>query len=423
MTTSQQDDLAQWYMQTIHDGRDSPYRNIHEVPAKRYGNEFGVRPVPGVIRAAMLERALHLADILQDARYAATASSKDIPEMNYVAATLRFGETTVNVDDYDPNGPVPWPERADDIIVHTRLTHSEGVFENKAYGVDIAIAPYGEQRGETPLAVLSKNAEVTVEELTAILSRVYGSLDPDIKRDEDAVRTRAFTMATIACVGLSGRLTAIEQLTKTHIIDMLPAPALPDDSKPPIRVTLARTGAEADAPDERPRRDPRAPKARNRRNLHYYEGTPFRNHPGIEHGLRVHLQSDEAKAVRSVPEGMLLQEIGTSVNGTLVKLHPEDRATPAWATHGVVWREYADGTGFTSVHLLDKEDTEKLMATSTSTALESLCRATNERLLLTVSPDATDEKAAMLEAHVMSRADDLSRITARKKPSRPHNAS
>ena len=166
-----------------------------------------------------------------------------------------------------------------------------------------------------PLAILSKTARVSITEATDVIARAYACFEttatrePEINEMYDLSRT----MATIACLGRDGRLTAIEQLAKTYIINLLPKAALPGA---PITVTLFRNGepeAEAAVGGASETGDPRS--ARNRRNLHHYDGTAFQNHPGIQYGRRVNPGSPAAEAALAVPEGKLMLELGRPSTG------------------------------------------------------------------------------------------------------------
>ena len=123
MTLKETEQLPQWYMDTHSDDR---YDNIHE-GAKRNGNEFGVQPGPNVIQNAMLERALHQSDLLPDARTIVNAINSGLPEMQFMNTVLRFGHEMVCYDAYEPQEPTPWPKRADEITVYTKMKHPDGV--------------------------------------------------------------------------------------------------------------------------------------------------------------------------------------------------------------------------------------------------------------------------------------------------------
>ena len=408
MKANETQELPQWYM---YKHWNDSYENIHEGP-NRTGNEFAVPPGQNPITSGMLERALHQADLLPDARDIASAVNTGLPELQFVNTVLRFGHELVGYDAYTPGNPKPWPERADEITLYAKMKYRDGITEEKSYPLDIALAPVEEQPAEPPLAILSKNATINVEEMTTLLARVYGNLDLDVDQDVNEVHDRARTMATIACLGMSGRLTAIERLAKSYIIDVMPRVAVPTE---PITLTLFGNGApEAEAAENGARGDRGTAKARNRRNLHHYEGTSFRNHPGIEHGLRLDTGSDEAGAVLSIPEGVLLQELGTAVNGLLVKLDPSDRCVPVWATHGVVWRTHQGDKSPTAVHLLDEDDVTKLTASSTSETVRRIVNAAEEKMLASMSSTTTDDDIKKLDSTIDAGTHHLSRLNAHK---------
>ena len=419
---TQIDRLPQWYMTAL---EDDGYENVHET-SKRAGDEFGIGPGMKPIEAAMLERALHNADLLADVRCLANAVNTGLPEMTFGNAVLRFGSELVSYDayeavdhDYDENGEGydPWPAHPDEITVHTLLTWPDGNKEEKAYDLDIALAPTKDD-DQMPLAILSKTAKVSITEATDMIARAYACFqttatqEPEVREMYDLART----MATIACLGRDGRLTAIEELAKTYIIDLLPKAALPGA---PITVTLFRNGepeAEAAVGGEPAAGDRRS--ARNRRNLHRYDGTAFQNHPGIQYGRRVDIDSPAAKAVLAVPEGKLMLELGTTVNGTLVKLDPNDRAVPRGVTHGVVWRVHRCADSEKTVHLLDDDDLEKLEASSTGHAVQRITAAASERMLLCLDPDAGGNAAETLQESIMAGANQLVKLAADEKPDR-----
>ena len=421
---TQIDRLPQWYMTA---SEDDGYENVHET-SKRAGNELGIGPGMKPIEAAMLERALHNADLLADVRCLANAVNTGLPEMTFGNTVLRFGNELVSydayteVDDdssegYEGQPYEPWPARPDEITVHALLTYPDGKTEEKAYDLDIALVPTRNDCG-MPLAILSKTARVSIDEATDVIARAYGCFKRTLTREPEVheMYDLARTMATIACLGLDGRLTAIEELARTHIINLLPTAALPSM---PITVTLFRNGepeAEAAVGGAPASEDPRS--ARNRRNLHQYNGTTFQNHPGIQYGRRVDPGSPAAKAVLAVPEGKLMLELGTTVNGTLVRLDPNDRAVPRGVTHGVVWRAHRCADSEKTVHLLDDDDLEKLEGSSTGHAVQRITAAASERMLLCVDPDAGGKAAETLQESIMAGANQLVRLTADEKPDR-----
>ena len=422
---TQIDRLPQWYMTA---SEDDGYENVHET-SKRAGDELGIGPGMKPIEAAMLERALHNADLLADVRCLANAVNTGLPEMTFGNTVLRFGNELVSydayteVDDdscegYEGEPYEPWPARPDEITVHALLTHPDGKTEEKAYDLDIALVPTRNDCG-MPLAILSKTARVSIDEATDVIARAYACFKRTLTREPEVheMYDLARMMATIACLGLDGRLTAIEELARTHIINLLPRAALPSE---PITVTLFPNGepeAEAAVGEARPEtEDPRS--ARNRRNLHRYDGTAFQSHPGIQYGRRVEIDSPAAKAVLAVLEGKLMLELGTTVNGTLVRLDPNDRAVPRGVTHGVVWRAHRCADSEKTVHLLDDDDLEKLEASSTGHAVQRITAAASERLLLCLDPDAGGNTAETLQESIIAGANDLARLMTDQKPDR-----
>ena len=411
--------LPQWYMGIW---ESDGYENVHET-AKRAGNEFGIGPGMRPIETAMLERALHKADLLADARCLANAVNTGLPEMSFGNTVLRFGDEMISYDAYeavdsshDGDSYDPWPARPDEITVHAVLTHPDGTREEKAYDLDIALVPTPEH-DQPPLAILSKTASVNITEMTDVLARAYACFETTATREPEVneMYDLARTMATIACLGRDGRLTAIEQLAKTYIINLLPKAALPGA---PITVTLFRNGEpEAEAAIGTPPENEEPREARNRRNLHRYNGTPFQNHPGIQYGQPVERGTPAAEAALNVPEGKLMLELGTSVNGTLVELDPNDRAVPRGVTHGVIWRAHHGPTTEKTVHLLDAEDLEKLKASSMSHVLQGITDAAGDRMMLCLET-GDNREADKLQERIMTGASRLVGLVTNREPGR-----
>ena len=131
---TQIDRLPQWYMTA---SENDGYENVHET-SKRAGDEFGIGPGMKPIEAAMLERALHNADLLADVRCLANTVNTGLPEMTFGNTVLRFGNELVSYDaytevdhdsckGYEGEPYAPWPARPDEITVHALLTYPDGL--------------------------------------------------------------------------------------------------------------------------------------------------------------------------------------------------------------------------------------------------------------------------------------------------------